>query len=91
MLQVRQQPLKIRASDEIIFNAGKRITNNRFDQNRIYVGLNYPVHKSIILEAGYLKWFQQRASGNQFYSRDIVRVVITHKINLKRKEADPAE
>lgn len=88
---IRQQALRVRVNDEIMINAGKRVANNRFDQNRIYLGLSYPVHKSINLEAGYLKWFQQRASGSQFYSRDIIRLIVSHKINLRRKETDAAE
>ena len=88
---IYNRPLKVKASDEVHLNAGKRILYNAFDQNRIYIGLNYAVHQNINVEAGYLNWYQQRASGNQFYSRDIISLAINHKINLKKKpEADPA-
>lgn len=86
------RPLKVKINDEIHLNAGKSITYNRFDQNRIYIGLNYAVHKNINVEVGYLNWYQQRAAGNQFYSRDIINFAINHKIDLKRKyDADPAD
>ena len=86
------RPLKVKVSDEVHVNAGDKIIYNRFDQNRIYIGLNYAVHKNVNVEAGYLNWFQQRAAGNQFFSRDIISFAINHKINLKKKEeADPAD
>lgn len=89
---IYNRPLKVKVSEEVHLNAGKSITYNRFDQNRIYIGLNYTVHKNINVEAGYLNWYQQRASGNQFYSRDIISFTINHKIDLKRKhDADQAD
>ena len=85
---IKQQPLKLKISDEIMFNAGERIVNNSFDQNRVYGGLNYAFNKHIAVEAGYLKWFQQRASGYEYYDRDIIRLVFTHSISVggKKKE-----
>lgn len=82
---INKLPLKVKASNEIHVNAGERITYNRFDQNRIYAGLNYAVHKDVAIEAGYLKWYQQRASGNQYFSRDIISFSVHHKIDLKKK------
>ncbi|WP_276498371.1 hypothetical protein [Pontibacter litorisediminis] len=41
--------------------------------------------ENITLEADYLKWFQQRSTGNQFYNRDIIRFIINHKIDLRGK------
>lgn len=84
---IRNQPLKVKVSDEVFLNAGNKIIYNRFDQNRIYIGLNYAVHKNVNVEAGYLSWFQQRAAGNQFFSRDIINLAISHKIDLKKKPA----
>jgi len=92
VMSIRNQPLKARASDEVLLNAGDRIIYNRFDQNRIYIGLNYAVHKNVNVEAGYLNCFQQRAAGNQFFSRDIISLAVNHKIDLKKKPvADPAD
>ncbi|GAA4423619.1 hypothetical protein GCM10023188_02640 [Pontibacter saemangeumensis] len=89
---INNLPLQVKASEEIHVNAGKSILYNRFNQNRIYVGLNYALHKNINIEAGYLYWFQQRVTGNQFFSRDIISLMIFHKINLNKKEdADPAD
>ena len=49
-----------------MFNFGKNIVKNVFDQNRIYIGLNYPMNKNLAFEAGYLNWFQQRPLGTDF-------------------------
>lgn len=89
---IKKLPLKVKASNEIHINAGERIINNRFDQNRIYAGLNYAVHKNVAVEAGYLNWYQQRASGSQYFSRDIISFSVHHKIDLKKKSiANPED
>ncbi len=77
--------LSAKVSDEIMFNFGHNIVYNSFDQNRIYAGLNYGISKSIQVELGYLNWFQERSSGNQYYDRDIVRITIYHKISFFRE------
>jgi len=86
LFELYKQPLLVKVQDEIHVNAGKQIADNRFDQNRIYAGLNYAVMQNFNVEVGYLKWFQQRPTGNQFYDRDILRFGINHKIDLKKKD-----
>jgi hypothetical protein len=73
----------LKVADEIMINAGKAIIINQFDQNRIYVGIEQSLGKKVSLEAGYLHWFQQRSSGYQFFSRDIIRLTLYHRIKLK--------
>jgi opacity protein-like surface antigen len=75
--------------DEIMINAGQKIVNNTFDQNRIYAALQYGVNKNIALELGYLNSFQQRSSGVDYYDRDIIRFTFFHKIKLKEKQKAP--
>nr|WP_294922342.1 DUF2490 domain-containing protein [uncultured Flavobacterium sp.] len=70
-------------SDEILFNYGKDNKKNTFDQNRIYAALRYNFNSDIGLELGYLKSYQRRASGVDFYDRDIIRFTVYHKINRK--------
>jgi len=77
------QFLKAILSDEIMINAGENIVENTFDQNRIYVALQYGINKNIALEVGYLNSFQQRASGVDYFDRDIIRFTFYHKIKLK--------
>ena len=76
------QYLKTILSDEIMFNAGKNIHKNTFDQNRIYAALQYGMNKNIALELGYLNSFQRRTNGINYFKRDIIRFSIFHKIKV---------
>lgn len=80
------QFLKAIVNDEIMINGGKKVVKNTFDQNRIYAALQYGFNKNIALELGYLNSFQQRASGVDYFDRDIIRFTFYHKINLKKKK-----
>jgi hypothetical protein len=80
------QYLKAIVYDELMINGGKNVVKNTFDQNRIYAALQYGVNKNIALELGYLKSFQQRASGVDYFDRDIIRFTFFHKINLSKKK-----
>lgn len=79
------QYLKTILSDEIMFNAGKTIIKNTFDQNRIYAAVQYGINKNIALELGYLNSFQRRANGIDYFNRDIIRFSIFHKIKVQKK------
>lgn len=72
----------IYAFDEIMVNAGKSIGQNFFDQNRIAGGFHYSITPSWALDLAYIHWFQQRSSGVDFFSRDILRVTITQYLSL---------
>ena len=72
----------LKVADELMINAGSNIIYNQFDQNRVYLGMEKGVSKHLSLELGYLHWYQQRASGYQFFDRDIIRLTIYHKISL---------
>jgi long-subunit fatty acid transport protein len=76
------QFLKAIIYDELMINGGKNVVKNTFDQNRIYAALQYGINKNIALELGYLHSFQQRASGNDYFDRDIIRFTFFHKIWL---------
>jgi hypothetical protein len=80
------QYLKAIVYDELMINGGKNVIKNTFDQNRIYAALQYGVNKNIALELGYLNSFQQRASGVDYFDRDIIRFTFYHKINLHKKK-----
>lgn len=61
--------------DELMVNAGSEIVYNLFDQNRVYLGLRYQKPKYSI-DMGYINWFQQRSTGNDFYLRHIIRTTL---------------
>ncbi|MEZ4900699.1 MAG: DUF2490 domain-containing protein [Spirosomataceae bacterium] len=75
-------PTHLKLANELMINAGKNIVFNYFDQNRFYVGIEHAFSKKIAIEAGYLHWFQQRNTGNQFFNRDIFRLTLYHRIKL---------
>ena len=70
-------------SDEVMFNFGKDNKRNTFDQNRLYAALRYHFTPNIGLELGYIKNFQRRLSGVDFYDRDIIRFTLYHRIDRK--------
>jgi Protein of unknown function (DUF2490) len=72
----------LKLGDEIMLNAGKNIIYNQFDQNRIFVGIEKGISKNLGISADYIHWFQQRASGNQFFKREIIRLTLNHKLKL---------
>lgn len=72
----------LKLSNEVMFNAGKEIVYNQFDQNRIYIGIERDLSKTFSAEIGYLKWYQQTAAGNVFFNRDIIRFTLYHKLKI---------
>ena len=74
--------LKAILSDEILINAGNKTIKNTFDQNRIYIGLQLGISSSLATEIGYLNSFQQRASGVDYFDRNIIRISIYHKLKI---------
>ena len=80
-----KQLLKAVVSDEIMFNFGKKIIKNTFDQNRIYAAIHYGWNTNFAFELGYLNSFQRRANGIDYFNRDIIRFSIFHKIRIQKK------
>lgn len=79
------QYLRTIVYDELMINGGKNVVYNTFDQNRIYAAMQYGLNKNSAFELGYLKSFQQRASGVDYFDRDIIRFTFFHKIKLNKK------
>ncbi|QCR22569.1 DUF2490 domain-containing protein [Pontibacter sp. SGAir0037] len=86
VLKSESHELRLVVHDEVMLNAGKSVTQNVFDQNRIYAGLQYGITPALAVELGYMNWYQQRASGKDFFNRDITRLSIFHKINLQNHD-----
>ncbi|MBG6186190.1 DUF2490 domain-containing protein [Flavobacterium sp. CAN_S2] len=80
-----KQLLKAVVSDEIMFNFGKKIIKNTFDQNRIYAAIHYGLNSHLAFELGYLNSFQRRSNGIDYFNRDIIRFSIFHKIKISKK------
>ena len=75
-------PIAVRISDELMINSGNKYADRRFDQNRIYTGVELGFAKNLSAELGYLHLFQQRSKINHFFERDIIRITIYHKIQI---------
>ena len=75
----------LKAHDEIHINVGRDILLNMFDQNRFSGAISAALPAGFGLELAYIYWYQQRASGVDFFSRHIGRLTLTHSFNLKRK------
>lgn len=80
--QENKNATTLKVADEIMINAGKNIVYNHFDQNRIYAGVEQGLSKNFSVELGYMHCYQQRASGYQFFDRDIIRLTFYHKIKI---------
>lgn len=77
-----KQYLKAILYDEIMINAGKNVVYNTFDQNRIYASLQYGISSAVAIELGYMNSFQQRATGVDYFDRNIIRLSIFHKLKI---------
>lgn len=88
LFNIRENPLKLVLSDELMVNFGKQIVHNSFDQNRFTIGLAYDFTKTFEGEIDYVNWFQQRQSGIDFYQRHIIRFTLYHSIDLRKKNKE---
>lgn len=77
-----KQYLKAILYDEIMINAGKKVVYNTFDQNRVYASLQYGINSAVAVELGYMNSFQQRATGVDYFDRNIIRLSIFHKLKI---------
>ena len=73
-------------TDEIMFNFGKKIVYNHFDQNRIHLAVGYWFSTSISATIGYMYIYQQRSSGDKFENIHAPRLVIHHSMDFRKKE-----
>jgi len=68
--------------NEIMVNAGENINSNYFDQDRLFVGLNYELNKKITLQFQYMHIWQQLATGNTLMNLDVIRFNLYHTLTI---------
>jgi hypothetical protein len=68
--------------NEILVNAGASVKYNYFDQDRLYVGLNFGHNKKLTYQVEFMKLWQQYPNGFTLDNVTIIRLNIFHKINL---------
>ena len=74
--------------DEIFINAGRQITYNMFDNNRLLLGTAIQFNEDLIISFTYTNQFGQR-NGPAFYENsDIIWIGIIHKLSLLKSSTD---
>lgn len=73
-------------SDEVMFNFGKQIVNNYFDQNRFYLGLKFQTGTFTNIQLGYLNIFQPLVQANQNLRGNVIRLTCVQNIDLHQKK-----
>lgn len=68
--------------NEIMVNAGNNISYNYFDQDRLYIGVNYEINKKIALQLQYMHVWQQASNGLTLNSNEVIRFNIYHTISI---------
>lgn len=76
------QKWSLSAFNELHLNAGANVGFNIFNQNRIGGGFKWQALPKVGISLQYFFWYQQRASGIDFFSRDILRFTIHHHLKL---------
>jgi hypothetical protein len=76
----------LRLSDEVMINSGD--VADVFDQNRAYLSIQYSANKHWAVECGYMNMIQSRSSDDGFYDRNVIRLTLYHRIDLRRSKPD---
>lgn len=74
-------------NDEIMFNFGKKIVFNYFDQNRLFAGLVYQFTRESHVQLGYMNVFQQQISGNKYRSLHCIRAFYFHNFDWRKNHS----
>lgn len=72
--------LTTKLSEEIMLNSGSKAVHT-FDQNRIYIAVEFQFNKKWSTEIGYLNLYQS-ATGDEFFARDILRCTVYHRLSF---------
>jgi hypothetical protein len=75
----------LRFAHEVMVNSGDVI--HIFDQNRLYVAVEYPFNRHWAIETGYLNIFQSRTDDG-FYDRHTMRVTLYHRFDLRKTKLE---
>lgn len=69
---------KLRVSDELLLHP------DRFDQNRLYAGVERQLGAGFAAELGYLWFYQRRYRRPDYFDRDVLRFTLFKDIDLRR-------
>jgi hypothetical protein len=68
-------------ADEIMFNSGKSVVCNYFDQNRISTGFGYMFNKSLNIQLLYMNLVLKQNSPNSFYDNNTIVLNLIQQLN----------
>ena len=80
----KKKSLSAFISDEVMINFGKSVVYNYFDQNRFLAGLNYYIDDNNTIFLGYMNQFQQQATGSDYLSMNVLRIVYTQNLDFRK-------
>lgn len=72
-------------ADECMFQFGKAVVYNTFDQNRIFLGIRQRISEDISFDTGYMDVFQQKNNGNSYTQSNTFRLFMYCTIHPKKK------
>jgi hypothetical protein len=70
------QTIGMRLADEVMVNT----KDNFFDQQRVYVSVDSRLSNRFTLETDYIHIYQQRRGVEEFFSRNVLRISLLHRI-----------
>jgi hypothetical protein len=72
-------------ADELCVQFGKEVVYNTFDQNRLFIGIKQKVTKDLSFDLGYMRLFQQKASGYQYDLNNTFRWFFYYNPDFRKK------
>lgn len=80
--------LFLSAYEEVFIQAGKTITYDYLEDNRLFLGLGYIVNENLQIQAGYTWTFRFDGGPNNFEHRHIPRISFYHNLDFHRKRLE---
>lgn len=74
--------------EEIFIQAGKPVTYDYLEDNRVFLGLGYILNKNIQIQAGYMWTFRYKGGPTSFEHRHIPRISVYHNLDFHRKRIE---
>ncbi len=78
-----ESKISLVVGNEVMINTGKNISNNYFDQNRTWAGVNTEITKKFSVQLQFMYIWQLMSNGYTLDKINVVRFNVYHKINLK--------
>lgn len=74
--------------EEVFVQAGKSITYDYLEDNRMFLGLGYILNENIQFQVGYMWTFRYKDGPNSFEHRHIPRISVYHNLDFHRRRIE---